>query len=212
MISIKTFVFNPFQENTYLLYNDAGNCFIIDAGCYDDDEFKKLTTFIEAKKLTPNRLFNTHGHVDHVLGNIYFKQKYGLNAELHALDVELVKEAVEHGRMFGIHVLEPPAVEHFLNDGDTLFLGDTLIEVRHVPGHSPGSIAFYCPDQKFVITGDALFSGSIGRTDLPGGSYSTLLSSIKTKLLVLDDDVTVYPGHGPSTTIGMEKKTNPFLI
>jgi hydroxyacylglutathione hydrolase len=212
MTNIKAFVFNPFQENTYIIYDESKECIIVDAGCYNEKELGLLDAFIQLHKLIPVRLINTHGHVDHVLGSQFVGEKYNLKPEYHFLDEILVKQAVEQGKMFGLEVQEPLKAEKYLNEGDVIYFGKTEISILHVPGHSQGSVALYCKAGNFVVTGDVLFKSSIGRTDLYGGDYNALIDSISNKLMVLPDDTRVYPGHGPETSIYIEKNTNPFLI
>lgn len=212
MITLKTFEFNPFQENTYILSDEIGECIIIDAGCYAENEFKKLFNYIASNKLNPVRLVNTHGHVDHILGVKGVSDHFGLKPEIHMLDLYLVENASEHAKMFGFEIPALPIFNNFLEEGVNIRFGNSELEVLYVPGHTTGSVAFFARNDNFVITGDVLFKGSIGRTDLPGGDYDKLMTSIFQKLLVLDNSVIVYPGHGPSTTIGLEKINNPFLI
>ena len=211
MIKVQKFVFNPFQENSYLLYDETGDSIILDMGSYTVEEKKEVMYFIENNKLNPVKIVNTHCHVDHLLGNSFFKNKYKVPVAAHAADEFLIADAVEHGKIFGFEVEDPPGIDEYLEEGKKLHFGDSYLEILHVPGHSPGSVALYSAKYQFVITGDALFNGSIGRTDLPGGDYETLISSITNKLMTLPDDITVYSGHGPETTIGEERKSNPFL-
>jgi glyoxylase-like metal-dependent hydrolase (beta-lactamase superfamily II) len=210
-MDIQTFVFNPVQENTYLIWDETGNCAIVDAGCFNDKEFEKLDGFIKKNNLKPVKLINTHCHFDHIFGVERCRAAYNLKWEAHAGDAFLVENAPNQGAMFGIPVkpISPADIE--LNHGDTIRFGNSSLKVIHVPGHSLGSVCFYEEASKVLITGDVLFNGSIGRTDLPGGDYETLISGIHSKLLVLPSDVDVFPGHGPSTTIGDEKARNPFL-
>ncbi len=211
MIKVQKFVVNPFQENSFLLYDETGECIFVDMGSYTVEEKKEVLYFIENNKLKPVRIVNTHCHVDHLLGNSFFKNKYKVPVAAHAGDESLIANAVEHGLMFGFEVEEPPGIDEYLEEGKPLVFGNSALEILHVPGHSPGSIALYSAEDKFVIAGDALFNGSIGRTDLPGGNYDTLISSIREKLMTLPEDVKVYCGHGPETTIGEENRTNPFI-
>ncbi len=211
MIKVQKFVVNPFQENSFLLYDETGECIFVDIGSYTVEEKKEVLYFIENNKLKPVKIVNTHCHVDHLLGNSFFKNKYKVPVAAHAGDEFLIANAVEHGSMFGFEVEEPPGIDEYLEEGKPLVFGNSALEIFHVPGHSPGSAAFYSAGDKFVIAGDALFNGSIGRTDLPGGNYDTLISSIREKLMTLPEDVKVYCGHGPETTIGEENRTNPFI-
>jgi hydroxyacylglutathione hydrolase len=211
MITVKSFTFSPVAENTYVLYNEDGDAIIIDPGCYFPEEELKLQEFIEIKELNVVQLINTHCHLDHVFGNKWISEKYGLELFIHPNEEQVLAFAPQSGKMWGLPFENYTGKLHFLQDGDIVTLGKDELKVLLAPGHSPGSICFYCEAQKFVIGGDVLFYESIGRTDLPGGNHNTLLSSIREKLFVLPDDVTVYPGHGTSTTIGHEKKYNPFL-
>lgn len=211
MLKIKTFVFNPFQENTFLLYDETNECVIIDAGNHNLNEKNELFTFIEEQKLTPKYLINTHCHIDHIMGNADVMEKYNIPSIAHQEDLPLIERANDMALAFGFQVKEPPKPDKFVVDSENITFGNSSLEVRHVPGHSPGSIAIIAKDERFAVVGDVLFKSSIGRTDLPGGDYNTLINSIKQKLFILDDDFVVYPGHGDSTTILHEKSTNPFF-
>jgi hydroxyacylglutathione hydrolase len=208
---IRVFVFNPVQENTYVLWDETGECAIIDAGCYNQSEFEKLDNFIKSKGLKPVKLINTHGHFDHIFGIEQCRKAYDLKWEAHSGDKKWVEDVQNRAELFGLRVQPISLPEFELNDGDEVHFGNTTLKVIHVPGHSPGSICFYDEKSKILITGDVLFNGSIGRTDLPGGDFNTLIAGIKSKLLVLPDDVDVYPGHGPATTIGDERVRNMYL-
>ncbi len=208
---LHSFTFNPFQENTYLVWDDEKKCAIIDPGCYDAFERQELVEFIETMGLTPTKLFNTHCHVDHVLGNRFVSEKYGLKLEMHENDLPVLNAVPNYARHYGFETGEMIQPSIFLRDGDAVSVGKLNFEILHVPGHSPGSICFYHKESAQVISGDALFYGSIGRTDLPGGNHMQLIQSIKSKLLSLEDSVAVFSGHGPKTTIGNERKHNPFL-
>ncbi|MBI4646623.1 MAG: MBL fold metallo-hydrolase [Bacteroidia bacterium] len=212
MITIKIFEMNPFQVNTYILYDDSKECIIIDAGCYTQNEKKELKLFIEKNGLKPVKLLNTHCHVDHIFGNSFILQNYHISYEAHSADTVILEHARSAAAIYGFTLEEnPPAITKPINDNDIIQFGDSSLHVYLVPGHSPGSIVFYNESQKFVIVGDVLFDGSIGRTDLPGGNHEQLINGIRQKLFILSDDVKVYPGHGPITTIGKERRTNPFL-
>ncbi|MDP6909581.1 MAG: MBL fold metallo-hydrolase [Flavobacteriales bacterium] len=210
-MELRTFVFNPFQENTYLIWDDQKNCAIIDPGCSDEHEQNQLASFIEDNGLRPIKLLNTHCHVDHVLGNKFLADKYGLKLEMNEGDVPVLNAVPNYGASFGFNTGEMVEPSIFLTHGDTVSVGSVELQVIHTPGHSPGGICFYHEPTKQVIVGDTLFYGSIGRTDLPGGNHAQLIESIKTKLLTLPADVQAYSGHGPSTNIGFEKTNNPFL-
>jgi glyoxylase-like metal-dependent hydrolase (beta-lactamase superfamily II) len=211
MIQIKTHVFNPFQENTYLLSDETNECIIVDAGCYTTAEFDSLVDYLDKNNLRPVKLVNTHCHVDHVLGISRLMERYNIPFEAHKNEERIISEAVTHGKVFGFELEQPPFPTSYLKEGDEIKFGNSTLQVLEVPGHSQGSVAMYNPEGGFVIVGDVLFRGSIGRTDLTGGDYDQLISSIYKKLLVLDRSTKVYPGHGPSTTIGEEIMTNPFL-
>ncbi|MBI2967268.1 MAG: MBL fold metallo-hydrolase [Bacteroidetes bacterium] len=212
MIRVHIFTFNPFAENTLILYDNSGECVIIDAGCYELPENNEIRNFITNHKLNPVRLLNTHCHIDHVLGNRFISKEYGLISEIHKNDLPVLNSTVSVALMWNIpHVDEPPPPGKYFSNGDIINFGTSELEVRFSPGHSPGHVVFVSHEGKFVIAGDVLFNMSIGRTDLPGGDYDTLIRSIKEKIFPLSDDFTVYPGHGPATTIGFEKKHNPFL-
>lgn len=210
-MNVKAFTFSPFAENTYVLYDDTGECAIVDPGCYGPAEEKQLTDFIETKKLTPVRLINTHCHIDHIFGIPFVSKKYGLSLEIHQGEVVVLKFADQMGVMYGTPVDKMPEPGRFLNEGDVVKFGNTELEIFFTPGHSPASICFYHRKSQQLISGDVLFKDSIGRTDLPGGDYETLMHSIFSRLLVLDDDVKVYAGHMESTTIGDERRRNPFI-
>ena len=211
MFQIKTFLFNPVQENTYLLYNEYNECIIIDPGCYFDEEKEILKAFINLNKLQPKFLLNTHCHLDHVFGNKFIADEYKVTLKTHPLEKSVLNMAPASGLMFNLPFDNYQGDIIFLEEGDTVMLRDDKLEVIHVPGHSPGSICFYCKKQNFIIGGDVLFQNSIGRTDLPYGSHEDLVKNIKEKLFKLPGNVTVYPGHGSPTTIGEEIKGNPFL-
>jgi hydroxyacylglutathione hydrolase len=203
-------VFSPIEVNTYILANDK-NCAIIDCGCYDRTEFGRLTGFLEKKGLNPVLLLNTHSHLDHIFGNGFMLEKYNLKTLSAEGDEGNRLKAIHHASLFGLTMDEPPAPADFITDGQIINFGAIEIKALHVPGHSMGSMAFYIEEENCVFTGDALFSGSIGRTDLEGGDYKTLIQSIEEKLFSLPPDTIVYPGHGKHTTIGNERMTNPFF-
>ena len=210
MLFVKTFVFNPFQENTYVLFDETKECAIVDPGCYEPDEKEELMDFISHEGLRVTQLLNTHCHVDHVLGNSFIKHKFNVGLQIHAKDEPTLKAVKIYSSNYGFHHYEEATPDSYLEEGDQVSLGSQKLDVLFVPGHAPGHIAFYHAKDKILIGGDVLFYNSIGRTDLPGGNFDTLIDSIHKKLFTLPDDVKVYPGHGPQTTIGFEKKTNPF--
>jgi glyoxylase-like metal-dependent hydrolase (beta-lactamase superfamily II) len=211
MISVKIFVFNAFQENTYVLHDPSGECIVIDAGNSTAGENEQLVDYFDEKSIRPVKLINTHGHLDHVFGNAWFMENYSMKTSLHRADEPLIKGAKEHGYLYGISMDTPPPVGEYLEEGDLIQFGQSTLKCIHVPGHSPGSLVFYSEQDGFIIVGDVLFQGSIGRTDLPGGDYATLINGISNKLFTLDDKVVVYCGHGPETTIGNERRFNPFF-
>ncbi len=210
-MKIYKLVFSPIEVNTYILADDTGDCAIIDCGCYDKEEFEELTGFIEEKGIKPVLLLNTHSHLDHIFGNNFILERYGLKTYSSELDEMNRKSAVHHAMLFGLTMDEPPEPQGFITDNQVIAFGKTSLLALHVPGHTSGSIAFYSEADNCVFTGDALFSGSIGRTDLPGGNYETLINSIKNRLFVLPPATIVYPGHGEKTTIDHEIRTNPYF-
>ena len=211
MLKIKTFVFSPIQENTYLLYDEFNNCAIIDPGCYFDAEKEQLVGFIQKNRLQPKMLLNTHCHLDHVFGNKHIAETFGLVAQIHEKEKAVLAFAPTSGLMYDMPFDNYTGDFIFLKEGDKINIGEDELVVIEAPGHSPGHICFYCAKQNFLIGGDVLFYRSIGRTDLPGGNHEQLIKNIKEKLLVLPEETVVYSGHGPATTIGEEKKENPFL-
>lgn len=211
MLHVQPFTFNPVQENTYIIYNDDKDCCIIDPGCYSASEEKALVEFVEQNGLKPTLLLNTHCHLDHIFGNRFIHQQYGLELHLHRLEQVVLEYGPTAGQMWQLPFDNYDGPLHFLEEDDVVRLGNEELHVLFTPGHSPGSISFYSREHKFLISGDVLFEGSIGRTDLPGGSFEVLEQSIKTRLYTLPEDVIVHPGHGDSTTIGDEMKTNPFV-
>jgi glyoxylase-like metal-dependent hydrolase (beta-lactamase superfamily II) len=212
MITIKTFVFNAFMENTFVLSDESKNCIIIDPGMNSKAEEEEISTYISTNELLPVSLINTHCHVDHVLGCNRIKELYNIPFYAHELEKVLIDEAIQFAEFFGISIEQPPQPDKTLSERDKVSFGNSEMDILHVPGHSPGSLAFYSKQNNFAITGDVLFNGSIGRTDLPGGNYNLLIDGIKSKLLSLPKETTIYPGHGPTSTIGKEYDTNPFLI
>lgn len=211
MIHIKKFTFNPFQENTYLLYEEKGECIIIDPGCMDAKEEQELSQFIASKELKPSKLFNTHAHLDHVFGNKYVSERYQIDLYAYKSELDMYQLAVNSSKLYGLPYHQSPEPKHFLKEGDHIEIGEEKIEVIFVPGHSPDHIVFFNKKGKWLIGGDVLFQRSIGRTDLPGGNHEQLIQNIQEKIFPLDEDTVVYSGHGPETTIGEEKSNNPFF-
>ena len=211
-MKITQITFNPFQENTYIIWDDTKDCIIIDPGCYEEEERKNLVSFIEINEINPVKLINTHCHIDHILGNKFVSENWNIELHIHKLDLPLLENAGGIAKTYGLGKYEgSPYPQHFLKEGDILNFGESKLEILFTPGHAPGHICLFSKEEKFIVSGDVLFNGSIGRTDLPGGDYDTLINSIQNKLMVLEDETVVHCGHGPSTTIGKERKTNPFL-
>ena len=211
MIQIQKLTFNPFQENTYILFDETKECIIIDPGCYDISEQNRLVEFIELNELKPVKLVNTHGHIDHVLGNYFVSQKYNIELYAHPNIEGLLDSIPSYSQQYGFNAYQmSPPPKHFLNQNDELSFGKSSLKVLFCPGHSPDHIVFYSSDQHFVINGDVLFQGSFGRVDLPGGNFATLKKSIINIMFELPESTVVYCGHGGETTIGHEKQTNPI--
>ena len=211
MIRVKTFTCNPYQENTYLLYDDTLECVIVDPGMYTGDEQNDILKFIAAERLKPVLLLNTHCHIDHVLGNKFIHDTYGLLPTFHRGELPVLTAVVSYAPQMGIRYEVSPLPEAFLPETGTVSFGESRLEIIFAPGHSPAHLCFYHEKDNFLIGGDVLFYQSIGRTDLPGGNYDQLIKNIKDKLFLLPDNCRVYPGHGQPTTIGFEKQYNPFL-
>ncbi|MBN9485308.1 MAG: hypothetical protein BGO70_02505 [Bacteroidetes bacterium 43-93] len=211
MLQVECFTFNPFQENTYLIIDEEKNCWIVDPGMYQQQEVDDLIGYIENNGLKPIAIINTHTHIDHILGVTALKQKYNIPFGIHISEQAILDNAVGTAMLFGLQLSTAPKADFYIDPEQGYKLNDKPLQVFFTPGHSPGSISFYSADDNWVLSGDALFNGSIGRTDLPGGSFEVLINSINTHLLTLPDDTFVYSGHGPSTTVGREKQFNPFL-
>lgn len=211
MITLKTFVFNDFYVNTFVLYDDTKECVIIDPGCNDKSQRDELAAFINEQALIPVMLINTHGHFDHVAGDRYVKSAWQIPLALHEKDKPLLDDTLHYAEFFSIEVEQPPEPDLFLKEGDVVKFGVSELVVLHIPGHSPGSIVLYSKAGSLLVAGDVLFKGSIGRTDLPGGNYNVLIKGITEKLMTLPRETRVFPGHGPATSIGLEYDTNPFL-
>ena len=211
MIELKMFTFNPVQENTYVLWNEKGDAIIIDPGCYFTAEQETLQNFITEQNLNPVKIINTHCHFDHVFGLKWAVNTFNIEVYLHPVAEKELAFAATSAMQWGFGIANYTGPFQYLNHGDMINLGDNELKVLFTPGHSPGSICFYCEKQNFIIDGDVLFLQSIGRTDFPGSNHQQLLQSIKEQMFVLPDETIVYPGHGPHTTIGNEKKYNPYL-
>ncbi|MGB0885069.1 MAG: MBL fold metallo-hydrolase [Chitinophagales bacterium] len=210
-MKIQSFTFNPFQENTYVVYDDTKQCIIIDPGCYSPQEKQYLLEFLEDNNLKPVRLLNTHCHLDHVFGNDFIKEKFGLKLEAHKNEIPMLELAPISASKYGCPMETPSGIDLFLDENDVITFGNSKLSILFTPGHSPGSISFYSQKHQFVIAGDVLFRLSIGRTDLPMGNHEQLLNSVREQLFTLDKKTSVYSGHGPETSIGYEIANNPFF-
>jgi len=211
MITVKTFICNPFQENTYILYDETGECVIVDAGCYTPDEQESIDSFIAGNNLRPVKLLNTHGHIDHIAGIEYLSKKYKIELYMHADDVDNINRSVAMGAAWGFNIQVPSCEVNFVEGNDNVTFGNSTLKVIALPGHTKGGVGYYNAEQKIIMVGDTLFRGSIGRTDLPGGDYETIIRSIIKNLLPLGDEVRYYSGHGESSTLGHERRYNPFV-
>lgn len=210
-MTVSGFTFNAFSENTYLLHDATGQCVVVDPGCYSRAEQTALREFIEAEGLQVVLLLNTHCHIDHVLGNQFILDTYKVPFLIHEADLSVLRAVPTYAANYGFPQYTPAEPTGFLTPGEPLTFGETELQVLFTPGHAPGHVVFYHAPSHTLIGGDVLFRGSIGRTDLPGGDYATLIESVKSQLFTLPDEVTVYPGHGPATSIGVERSTNPFF-
>ncbi|MDP1623039.1 MAG: MBL fold metallo-hydrolase [Bacteroidales bacterium] len=211
MITIKKFVFNTFMVNTYILYDETGECVLIDAACFEPREKDEVRDFISDNNLKLVRNLNTHCHIDHVLGNNFIAQQYGISPEYHAKSAPFLLTLREMGASFGYTITQIPEAKRYLEDGEMISWGNSALKIFYTPGHADGSVCLYHEKQRFVITGDVLFRDTIGRTDLPSGDFDLLMTSIKTKLFTLPEETVCYPGHGPETTIGYEMENNPYI-
>ena len=213
MIYVQKFTFNPFMENTYVLYDSSKECVIIDPGCFTNEEEQILSNFISENKLNPVMLWHTHSHLDHMFGSSYVMNTYNIELWIHNEDFQTLMAFNRACDMYGIPVKNnPPTESKFFDLQNGITFGNSTIEVRFVPGHAPGHVVFISNESNFVVNGDCLFDGSIGRTDLPGGNHQQLLESIRKELFSLNENMVVYCGHGSETTIGKEKQSNPFLV
>lgn len=211
MIKIEKFVVNPLGENSYILYDQTGECIFVDPGFFYKEELKEIVEFVKKNSLTPVKIVNTHCHFDHIMGVEFVRNEFQIPFLAHAHDDFWVEKAIEQGKLFGFYMEKVMPIDEFLVENELLRFGISELEIIHIPGHSPGHVVFYSKNDGILMAGDVLFNGSIGRTDLPGGDYETLISNIKSKLFVLPDETKVFCGHGPETTIGFEKRNNPFL-
>ena len=212
-MKVKSFTFNPFQENTYIIYDKTKECIIVDPGCYTEKEQATLKQFIITENLNPVKLINTHCHIDHILGNKFINDYWGIELHIHKLDLPLLENSSNISKMYGFeNYKESPYPNQFLNEGEKINFGENSFEILFTPGHSPGHICLHNKKNNILISGDLIFQNSIGRTDLPGGDYNTLIKSITTKVFPLNNDTQIFCGHGPCTNLGYEKKNNPFFV
>lgn len=210
-MNIKTFIFNPFQVNTYLLWNNDGSAFIIDPANSNSEEDEEIKNFCNEKNIKISHIILTHAHIDHILGCKYIKEQYGAKIMYHKDSSLFLQNASSYAQMFGLTISEVPKADLYLADNELIKLGSEELKIIYTPGHADGSICIYSSNYNSLFTGDVLFNQSIGRTDLQTGNFDLLINNINTKLLVLPDETVVYPGHGPTTTILDEKAHNPFL-
>lgn len=214
MISIKDFQFNMLPVNTYVVWDETKEAVVIDPGCYYPEEGEQLCTFIRSNGLNVKHLLNTHLHFDHIYGNPIVENEFGVLAEANGADMPWLTGIRQRLAAFGIHcnvTINPIQPENILKEGDTIAFGNTVFQVLQVPGHSPGSVVFYSRTDGVLFTGDVIFQGSIGRTDFQDGNHEDLISGIRNKLMTLPDNTVIYPGHGPSTSIGYERNHNPYI-
>ncbi len=208
---VNRLIYNAFQVNTYVIFDDTKEAIIIDPGMGSADEQKKMLSFLDRNGLKLTKIVNTHCHIDHILGVDFLKTKFGVKFYASKKDEYLFENLPQIAEMYGLDILQAPKIDVYLSENDEITFGNSVLKILEVPGHSTGHLAFYSNEDKFVITGDVLFKDTIGRTDLPGGNLDELMHSIGTKILPLGDDFTIFPGHGAETEIGMERKDNPFL-
>ncbi|HKK60568.1 MAG TPA: MBL fold metallo-hydrolase [Salinivirga sp.] len=211
-MQVRKFTFNPWQENSYVLYDETGECVMVDMGCVSDSDHQELAEFIDDKNLTVKYIINTHLHIDHILGNYKLKETYNVPVLAHENDEFLLENAETYAEQIGFKLQSPPpAIDKYIDEGDKIAVGNFKLQVLHIPGHTPGSLVFYNAEDGILISGDVLFYESIGRTDLIYGNHAALVKGITSKILGLPETTEVYPGHGPKTTISHEKCSNPFL-
>jgi glyoxylase-like metal-dependent hydrolase (beta-lactamase superfamily II) len=211
MMHVEKFIVNPLQENSFVISDETGECIFVDPGFFYPEEHDEIKEYIAENQLKPTQIANTHCHFDHIMGVEFVRNEYNISFSAHNGDAFWIERATDQGHMFGFEVKPVRPIDSFLNENEQVKFGNSVFEIIHIPGHSPGHVVFYNKKNGILIAGDVLFYGSIGRTDLPGGNYETLISNIKNKLFKLPDETKVYTGHGPETTIGFEKSTNPFL-
>ena len=211
-MKVKSFTFNPFQENTYIVYDNSKECIIIDPGCYTNSEEKQIEDFIIKEELVPVMLINTHCHIDHILGNKFVHETWGLQLNMHKQEAPVLESSDATSKMYALDNFKGSNYpKTFLNENKKISFGETTLSILFTPGHSPGHICLYSKKNNLIISGDLIFKGSIGRTDLPGGDYNTIIQSINSKIIELPNETKIFCGHGPSTYLENEKKNNPFL-
>ncbi len=211
MIVVQSFTFNLFEEKTFVVWDETGEGVIIDPGCHAQSERDKLIRFIEEKKITLRFLLNTHGHIDHIVGNEFVKKQWNLPFIAHKFIVKEIEKAKEYGHLYEMALSNPPFPDEYADAGSKILFGNTVFDVLYTPGHALSHISFYEAASKSLFSGDVLFQMGIGRWDLPGGNVEVLLESIRAQLLPLPPETVVYCGHGDTTTIGLEKRMNPYI-
>jgi len=211
MIKVEKFVVNPLQENAFVVYDETGECILVDPGFYFEVERREIKEFFCDHRLTPVMIANTHGHFDHVMGVEFIRNEYKVPFIMHAEDEFWIDRVTEQAEMFGFEMEPVRAPDAFFGEGEQLRFGHSRLEILHIPGHSPGHVVFYSRQDQILLAGDVLFYGGIGRTDLPGGDSGALISGIKNRLFQLPGETKVFCGHGPETSLDFEKSSNPFL-
>lgn len=210
-MEFKTFFFNALRTCCYLAYDQTGHCIIIDPGCFGPTEEQRLAGYIRNNNLTPLYIVNTHCHFDHLMGLDFIRKTYNIPLRMHPFELGNLERAANYARLFGFNIIQPRSDYTALSDGEVLTFGHSELKVIHTPGHSPGSVCLYGSRDAVLFTGDVLFAGSVGRTDLPGGDYDQLMESLSGKIGVLPPETRIYPGHGPSSTLAGEFAVNPYL-
>lgn len=211
MLQVEKFTFNPFQENTYLVYDETKEAIIVDPGCFNSLEEQQLIEFVDQNELKVVKLFNTHAHIDHILGNAFVRQKFKVKLYAYSSSFPMLELAEKSAKMYQIPYTPSPEIDEQVKGGEVLKFGNSSMDILFVPGHAPDHLVLYAKEDHFIIGGDVLFRGSIGRTDLPGGDHNELIRNIQEKVFTLPSETIVYSGHGPETNIGYEKETNPFF-
>lgn len=206
MLKIVSFTFNPFAENTYLLINAQKEALVIDPGMSNEKECNEFYDYLSHYQIIPKKILNTHAHIDHIFGVSDLKKKYQIPFGIHKSETPILENAIISAQMFGLEFYDTPQPDFHIKESTEIIFGDFVLQTILTPGHSPGSLSYYLPNEKSIISGDVLFQKSIGRTDLPGGNYDQLIQSIKEKLFALPEETKVYPGHGPVTDISTEKE------